>query len=171
MPTASPNQLITPMNTQQLKAIQISITNKVLPPICIFSAIFSMQAAFATDYIACREMLKTKNELQNSNGYTHMMSPWSSINIQIRQDAETRSAATECEKKYSSSGNFASPEEVELRSLCISNFKEQRRGYWESLKSKNEQDRQRMLKKLDQKLNKLLAKIKRDMKNSDCPYE
>lgn len=48
---------------------------KTLAFIATFSAIISIQPVFAVDYVACREMLRTKNEMinlakQKDEGYT-----------------------------------------------------------------------------------------------------
>ena len=80
---------------------------------------------------------------------------------------EERNARKDCQKRLLITSDFPSFEESGLISKCVSDFREQRRSYWEGVRVTLEQN----LQKNQQKLDKALAKIKRDMRKADCPYE
>ena len=118
----------------------------------------------ATDYAACREMLRTKEQLLNeefkssSYGLTYRL---------IQQGTEETIAKTACEKRYLAAGNPPSAEESGLIAQCVNKFRDQRKQYWDSAILEHKLN----TKKSQQKLDKVLAKIKHDMRKADCPYE
>lgn len=140
------------------------MSKKFLVAASVTSALLGVHSAMATDYAACREMLRAKDQLI----YANLSSAANrSLYRSIRQYNEEIVAKTACEKKYFASNSYPSAEESALIAQCISKSREQRKQHWDSIKLEQEQISQTNQQKLD----KALAKIKRDMRKADCPYE